>query len=337
MSNAVVVTELVWAKGSEVFARCSELSLHVCPEREDELAAAVLASRARAAIVGAVAYTGPLYEALAEAAAGQPAIIARFGVGHDGIDKRQAAARNIVVTNTPGVLETSVAEHTMLLIGTLARHLVTAATNMKAGRFEAPTGVELAGRTLGIVGFGAIGSRVAQIAHFGFGMKVLAADVLTERELEQRHGARLEEIRQRFGLARYTQDVDAVFREADVVSIHVPATDATRGLVDARRLGLMKPGALLVNTARGAVLDEVALYEALASKQLAGAALDVFQREPYEPLDPAKDLRTLDNVLLTPHIGSNTRESNRRMAEAALANVAAFFAGQFDRLTRVDG
>ncbi len=337
MTDAVVVTELVWAKGKDVFARCSELSFSVSPECEDELAAAVRAAPARAAIVGAVPYRGPLYDALAEAAAGRPALIARFGVGHDGIDKQLAAERNIVVTNTPGVLETSVAEHAMFLIGTLARHIVTAAANVKAGRFEAPTGIELSGRTLGIVGFGAIGSRLAQIAHFGFGMTVLAADVLSVGELEQRHGASLERIRQRFGLQRYTQDVDAVFREADVVSIHVPATEATRHLLDARRLALMRPTALLVNTARGAVLDEIALYDVLASNRIAGAALDVFQREPYEPLDPAKDLRRLDNVVLSPHIGSNTRQSNRRMAEATLANVRAFFAGQFDRLTTVGG
>jgi lactate dehydrogenase-like 2-hydroxyacid dehydrogenase len=116
----------------------------------------------------------------------------------------------------------------------------------------------------------------------------------------------------------------------------LPANAGTQRFINAARLAWLKPAAMLINTARGAVLDEEALHDALAAGRLAGAALDVFENEPYRPVRPDKDLRQLDNVVLTPHIGSNTREANQRMAEACLANVRAFFAGRLDRLTRVD-
>ncbi len=145
----------------------------------------------------------------------------------------------------------------------------------------------------------------------------------------------LAEIQATFGLERYTNDTDSLLPECDFVSIHLPATPDTRHFINAHRLKLFKPGASLVNTARGSVVDETALYDALNNGALAGAALDVFAREPYEPVLPGKDLRLLANVLLTPHISSNTREANQRMAEACVANVVHFFAGNLERLTQV--
>jgi lactate dehydrogenase-like 2-hydroxyacid dehydrogenase len=280
-------------------------------------------------------YFGPLYEALAETAGERGALIARFGVGHDSIDKRQAAARGIVVTNTPGVLDQSVAEHAMWLMGSLARNVARGDANLREGRFQGTAGIELSGKTLGVIGFGAIGRRVARIAYHGLGMRVLAAERRPTAELERELKRPMSEIAASFGLIGYSDDCDLVFREADVVSLHLPAMAETRHFVDRRRLGLMKPSALLVNTARGALVDEQAMFDALTAGTIAGAALDVYEAEPYVPADPDKDLRRLTNTLLTPHIGSNTLEANRRMAEASLACVCHFLAGRLEQLSRV--
>jgi lactate dehydrogenase-like 2-hydroxyacid dehydrogenase len=196
--------------------------------------------------------------------------------------------------------------------------------------------VELAGKTLGILGFGVIGRRVARIAHFGFGMRVLAADCRPVREMEEQEGKSIEAVKADLGVDLYTCDLEPVLRESDILSIHLPATEKTGDFINADRISLLKTGALVVNTARGAVVDENALFEALSDGRLGGAALDVFQNEPYQPMTPEKDLRTLPNVVLTPHVASNTREANDRMAKACLDNIANFFNGHIDRLTRVD-
>jgi lactate dehydrogenase-like 2-hydroxyacid dehydrogenase len=253
------------------------------------------------------------------------------------VDKALARKNNIVVTNTPGVLDISVAEHTIWLMGCLARNVSAMESRFRAGEFLSQTGTELCGKTLGILGFGGIGRRVAAMAHFGLGMKAVAAGRRPLSALKDQEGRRGEQVVSAFGVEEYTNDVESVFRRADVVSIHLPANAETRHFVNAHRLSLMKPGAMLVNTARGIVLDEPALYDALASGRLAGAALDVFENEPYKPASPEKDLRTLKNIVLTPHIGSNTHEANERMARACLKNIQSFFAGRIGELTRVDG
>ena len=320
--ETILVTELEFSKAAEVFRCVKDMCCKPAPADEVALAEAVALSGARAVIVGVAPYRGPLYEALGKKSG---AIIARFGVGHDSIDKTLARLRDIVVTNTPGALDTSVAEHTMWLMGCLARKIVRQETRLRAGEFACEVGVELRGKTLGILGFGGIGRCVASMAHLGFGMKVIACS---------RHAPA--EPPARFGVEHFTTSVEELFRASDFVSVHLPVNADTQRFVNATRLAWLKPGAMLINTARGAVLDEEALYDALASSRLAGAALDVFVCEPYVPLHPDKDLRTLDNVVLTPHTGSNTREANRRMAESALENVRCFFSGRLDGLTRVD-
>jgi phosphoglycerate dehydrogenase-like enzyme len=304
MNEAVLVTQPEFRKAESVFvaAGCEP----VAPD-ETALANAVIQRGARAVIVGVAPYRGPLYEALSGG------LIARFGVGHDSIDKSLARQHQVIVTNTPGVLDISVAEHTIWLMGCLARKVSRLEARLRTGDFTGEAGMELHGKTLGILGYGAIGRRVAQIAERGLGMKILACD-----------------------LGPGFVSAEELFRAADIVSVHLTANTSTQRFVNAARLAWLKPSALLINTARGALLDEAALYDALAAGRLAGAALDVFEREPYVPVQPEKDLRTLANVVLTPHVGSNTREANRRMAEAALANVRYFLAGQLDRLTRVD-
>ena len=337
MGEVVLATPLQFSKGGTVFRLASDCEVRQGPAEEAPLAEAVAAQNCRAVIVGAEPYCGPLYEALGRTGGPRGAIIARFGVGHDGVDKALARKHNIVVTNTPGVLDTSVAEHTMWLLGSLAKNVCSMHCHFKAGRYAAETGMEIHGKTLGILGFGVIGRRVAAVAHQGFGMRVLAADRFSREELEKQVGMKFDEIWAEFGLDLYTTDADTVLDRADFVSIHLPSTAETRHFIDARRLHVMKPGAMLINTSRGPVVDEAAVYDALAEGWLAGAALDVFQAEPYVPVSAEKDLRTLDNVVLTPHAASNTSEANRRIAQRAIGNVMKFFAGRLDELDRVHG
>jgi lactate dehydrogenase-like 2-hydroxyacid dehydrogenase len=306
MNEPVLVTQPEFEKCEPLFvaAGCESASLE-----EQALADAVAMRGARVVILGPATYRGPLYEALGRQGGG---LIARFGVGHDGVNKALARQHNIIITNTPRALDASVAEHATWLMGCLARRVSKLEARMRNGEFVVETGVELSGKTLGILGFGGIGRRVAQIAEHGLGMKVLACDV-----------------------GPGFVSAEELFRQSDVLSVHLPSNAETRHFINATRLSWMKPIALLVNTARGAVLDEAALYDALVARHLAGAALDVFEIEPYQPVAPGKDLRTLDNVVLTPHIGSNTREANRRMAEMCLENVRRFLTGELKQLTIV--
>ncbi|MBI5687890.1 MAG: hypothetical protein HZC54_22695 [Verrucomicrobia bacterium] len=323
--ETVLVTELEFRKAESVFCEAEDLRCEPAAADESALAEAVAAHGARAVIVGVAPYRGPLYEMLGKK---KGAIIARFGVGHDSVNKPLARQHGIVVTNTPGVLDVSVAEHALWLMGCLARKVSRLEARMRAGEFAGEVGMELRGKTLGVLGFGAIGRRVASIAHFGFGMKVMACDQIPPEKMAEAIAAN--------GVERYTTDAEELLRQADFISVHLPVVPSTQRFINATRLAWLKPGAMLVNTARGAVLDEEALYDALAAGRLAGAGLDVFEREPYVPAHPGKDLRKLENVVLTPHVGSNTREANRRMAEASLENVRCFLAGKLDKLARVD-
>jgi phosphoglycerate dehydrogenase-like enzyme len=229
-----------------------------------------------------------------------------------------------------------VAEHAIGLMGAVARHICVVENQFRASRFVSRAGSELAEKTLGIIGFGAIGRRVARIAHWGFGMRVVAAYHCTPEAFEKREGRSHDAVKSEYGLDACTADSDYVLRSADVVSLHLTATAENRHFMNAERLARMKPGAILINAARGLLLDENALYDALVGGMLAGAGLDVFESEPYQPQSPDRDLRTLENVVLTPHIASNTREANQRMARVCLENIRNFFAGRLELLNRVD-
>lgn len=335
MTPCVLITEKEYGKGQQIFDAAADLDIRPAPADEAALARAVRDHGATAVVVGVERYDGALYAALAESAGdGGAALIARFGVGCDGIDLAAADAAGIVVTNTPGVLDRSVAEHAIWLMGALARRVTAGDAVMRDGGFAAGAGRELSGKTLAILGFGPIGQRVARIAHWGLEMAVRAVDLAPMEQLARRAGRDAAALQRETGVATTESDADAVIGDADVVSLHLPALPATRHFIDAGRLARFRSGALLVNTARGALIDEVALYDALAAGRLA-AALDVFEQEPYRPQAPGKDLRTLDNVVLTPHVGSATREANCRMAEACVANAKAFVDGRLDQLTRV--
>jgi D-3-phosphoglycerate dehydrogenase len=229
-------------------------------------------------------------------------VISRNGTGVDRIDLVAASRQGIAVTSAPGANRTAVAELTIALMLALYRDLVQVASAARQGRWPRPTGRELAGKTLGLIGLGAIGREVAVRAG-AIGMHVLACDLVWP---EETGGARRAEL-------------DELLRESDVISLHVPLTPDTERIIDGPRLALMKDGAVLINTARGELIDETALLAALDGGKLAGAALDVFSEEPPS----GNPLLGHERVIVTPHIGANTRESAARANLLAAQNLLA--------------
>lgn len=260
-------------------------------------------------------------------------VVGRAGVGVDNIDLERATALGIAVINAPGGNVVSVAELVFGVLISLARHIHRAAASMQAGRWERSQlgGVELRGRTLVIVGLGRIGSEVARRAR-GFGMHLVGYDPYVAQ-------SRFDEL----GVERIEHLHDALER-ADVLTLHVPLTPETRGMIGAPELARLGPRAIVLNLARGGIIDERALVDALRAGRLAGAGLDVFAREPLPPDHP---LRSLPNVLLTPHLGASTAEAQQNVAlevcEAvrdalvtgdlsAALNAAAVGAGEWGRM-----
>ncbi len=314
----VAVTDLEFRKAQKVFTAAASHDLHClsAPPGEAELAAFLKETGIRHAVVGVEPYRDALYAAMPRGG-----VLARFGVGHDGVDKGQATSRGIICTNTPGALDDSVAEHAINLLLTSARWTVPAAAGVKTGQWTPLVGRELAGKTLAVIGCGPIGRRVAQVAAFGLRMIVVGCEV-ADIDVEQ--------TKRECGFSRITKDFADAVKEADFVSLHIPSVTATRYFMNRERFARMPAKAWLINTARGAIVDEKALYEALVQGMIGGAALDVFEREPYVPVDPDKDLRGLKNVVMTPHVGSSTQEACDRMARQALQNIQAAIAGKFE-------
>ncbi len=242
-------------------------------------------------------------------------IIANFGVGVNHIDLDAARARDIIVTNTPGVLTDATADLAMALILSATRRMSETEALLRRGAWTgfSPTGwlgMSLQGKTLGVIGMGRIGQATAHRAVHGFGMTCIYFNRSPVGPLGF--------------LAEACGSIEEVMAQADVVTLHCPGGGANRGLISAERLALMKPSAYLVNTARGDVIDEAALVETLTAGRIAGAGLDVFAEEPHVP--PA--LLGLTNVTLLPHIGSATLETRTAMGLLAAENLIAHFAGE---------
>ncbi|MBN1856006.1 MAG: D-glycerate dehydrogenase [Dehalococcoidia bacterium] len=240
-------------------------------------------------------------------------IIANWGVGYNNIDAEYAATKGIMVTNTPDVLTETTADLSWAILMAVARRVVEADKYVRAGDFVgfkpfAMLGADVWGKTIGIIGYGRIGQAVGRRAK-GFGMRVLYHN--RKPVADDPSGA------------EYT-DIDSLLKESDFVSLYVPLSDETRHLIDAKRLALMKPSAFLVNISRGPVVDEQALVDALKAKTIAGAALDVFEKEP----EVTKELLTMSNVVLTPHIGSGSWETRTNMAHVSVKNIIAALDGQ---------
>ncbi len=245
------------------------------------------------------------------AAAPMLKVVSNMAVGYDNVDPAVAAAAGVWLTNTPGVLAETTADMAFALLMAAARNVVASDRDTRAGGWRAwsPTaflGTDVFGATLGIIGLGEIGQAMARRAS-GFRMRVLYTSRSRKLEAERELGA------------RYVS-LDDLLRESDFVSIHTPLTPETRHLVSAREFGLMKPSAILVNTARGQVVDQAALIEALRAGTIAGAALDVTDPEPL-PLD--NPLFSFPNAIITPHIASASLATRSRMGEMAAANIIA--------------
>lgn len=238
-------------------------------------------------------------------------VIARYGAGIDRVDLEAAQERGIVVTNTPNANAVSVAELTIGLMLALARSIPAADAATKQGQWPRLSGVSLEGKAVGLLGLGAIGQRVARRLQ-GFECRILGHDPAVDAE-----AARINSIQ--------LLPADDVIEQADFLSLHVPVLPSTRGMVDTQFLRRMKAGAFLINTARGELLDEAALVEALRSGHLRGAALDAFSHEPPDASNP---LLALPNVIATPHTGAHTDGATNAMGWGALNNCLAVLRGE---------
>lgn len=242
-------------------------------------------------------------------------IVANYAVGYNNIDVAEATTRGVPVSNTPGVLTDTTADFAWTLLMAVARRVAEGDKFTRAGSFVgwAPMlllGQDVHHKTIGIVGFGRIGQAMAKRAS-GFDMRILYYDVNQMPEVARQYNAEYREI-------------DDLLRESDFVSLHVDLNEQTHHLIDERALGLMKPNAYLINSARGPVVDEAALVQALKANQIAGAGLDVFEEEPKL----AEGLAELDNVVIAPHIASATKETRGAMARIAAENVIAALEGR---------
>ncbi len=244
-------------------------------------------------------------------------IFANYAVGYNNIDVAEATKRGITITNTPGGLTESVAEHAVALLLALSTRTVEGDSYIRTGQYKGwdpmlLLGTELVDKTVGILGAGRIGYRVGQILRKGFGMNVVYYDVKKNEEFEKDLDA------------KFCATPEEVLKLSDVVSVHVPLLDSTKHLINEARLGMMKKSAYLINTSRGPVVDEVALVEALQNHVIAGAGLDVYENEPKL----AEGLCALSNVVLTPHTASATVHARDEMATMAAQNIIDFLDGK---------
>lgn len=274
--------------------------------------------RYRAAIPGADALLPQLRdridEAALDAAGGQLKVVSNYAVGLDNVDIPACTRRGIYVGHTPEVLTDATADLAMTLILATARRVAEADREMRLGRYlgwlpDYLLGQELTGATLGVLGFGRIGKAVARRAGLGFGMRILAYDPLGVSPLT--------------GLSVEACPLEQVLHESDFISCHVPLSDETHHLIGAAELDQMRPSAILVNTSRGPIIDEAALVEALRAKRIAGAGLDVYEREPKM----AEGLAECPNTVLLPHLGSATHRTRAAMGELAARNILAVLEG----------
>ena len=251
-----------------------------------------------------------------DAAGPQLKIVANYAVGFDKIDVKALNEKNVIAANTPGVLNESVAEMSITLLLAIAKKVVEADKFMREGKYKGwgPMmflGNDLAGKTLGLIGLGRIGQVVAQRMSAGFEMKVIYYDIKRNEEAEKKYNLEY-------------RDLESLLKDSDFVSIHVPMTPETKHLLGADQFKMMKKTAYLVNTARGPVIDENALVEALKAGLIKGVALDVYENEPAM----AEGLKDLPNTILIPHIASATEETRGAMSELAAKNIIAALSGE---------
>ena len=260
-----------------------------------------------ASLAGSEPYTRKVFETFP-----QLKVVARVGVGYDAVDVQAATDHGCVITIAPGTNQDSVSEHCFMHILALARNLIQQHNPIRDGKWPRAANLPIRGKTLGLIGLGRIGKSMTKRGQ-AFGMKVIAYEPFPDAAFVESHGVKL-------------LSLDDLLREADYVSLHLPAMAGTMKLINADRLKLMKPTAFLINTARGAVIDEAALYEALRDKKIAGAGLDVFEEEPPRPDNP---ILKLDNVVMTAHTAGVDTQSRDDMARKAAECIAAISRGEW--------
>lgn len=297
-----------FGKYSDAFSRLKSAGLEVIlspyshPLKEEELKEFI--SQVDGIIVGLDPITPSLLEE-----AKRLRVISKHGVGVDNIAVEEATRRRIVVANAPGTNDDSVADLAFAFVLSLARHIPRACWSMREEKWEKFVGVEINGKTLGVVGVGRIGKKVIRQS-WGFDMEILAHDVFPDQNLAQKW---------QFSYV----SLEKLLRESDFITLHIPLTQETRGFIGGKELSLMKRSSYLINTARGGIVDEEALYRALKEGIIAGAALDVFSQEP----PGSSPLMDLENVIATPHMASDTKEAIRRMDVVSAENVIRVLRG----------
>jgi len=290
----VLVSDALSAEGLKVFQESKELTVDVKTDLKPDALKEIIKDYDALVVRSATKVTKDVIEA-----AKKLKFIGRAGVGLDNVDLEAATQKGIIVMNTPAGNTISTAEHTFSMILALSRNIPQANSSTKKGEWKRSKfmGVELYGKTLGVVGFGRIGSEVAKRA-LSFGMKILAYDPFLSADVAESIGVEIAELKK-------------VLQESDYITVHTPLTDETRHMVSDKEFSLMKKGVRIINCARGGIIDESALVKALKEGKVAGAAMDVFESEP---LSPDNELLKLENVIITPHLGASTEEAQVNVA-----------------------
>ena len=301
---SVFITRHIPDKGLALLRARNDISFSIYP-KDKKISRRELISHVRGAHAVLSLLTEKIDVEVFDAAGPQLTLVSNYAVGFDNIDLNEAKKRGVTITNTPSVLNDAVAEHTVALMFAVCRRIPEADTFVRKGKYKSwepmlLLGTELKGKTLGIIGLGRIGSRVAEIARHGLAMRVMYHDIIPNAEFEKQTNATY-------------ASLETVLTESDVISLHVPLLESTRHLIGQAQLAMMKKTAYLVNTSRGPIIDEHALVAALTRKQIAGAGIDVFENEPVL----TRGLTKLSNVVLTPHIASATIEARNEMSVLA--------------------
>ena len=305
MKPKVYVTRIIPESGINMVREYCDVTVRAAeePAQGDELMLQVLDKD------GIICLPGDKIDKAVMETASRLKVISTFSVGFEHIDVKEATKRGIYIGYTPGILTDATADMAFTLLLSMARKITRCDQFVREGDWKVMSsplhlfGTSVYGTTLGIIGFGRIGKAMAERAH-GFNMKVLYADSVRLTTNEEK------------GLGIEYKSLDDLLRESDFVSVHTPLTPDTRHLINAEKLKQMKPSAILVNTARGAVIDEEALIVALKEHWIAGAGLDVYEKEPLDPKNP---LLELDNAVFVPHMGSATTQTRSAMSETCCA------------------
>ena len=322
MSTTIFVTRQIPDRGLKMLKKHKNITLDIY-EKDCQIPRKELLKRVKGVDIILSILTEKIDTEVFNAAGPQLKLVANYAVGFDNIDLKEATKRGIIVTNTPHPsVSESVAEHTIALMFALAHRIIETDAFVRAGKYKGwgPQlflGTDLFGKTIGIIGTGRIGEGVIRRLHDGFNMNVLYTDLKQNAKLEKETGA-------------LYRDLTQLLKESDIVSLHVPLLPATKGMIGARELKLMKKTAFLINTARGPLIQEKPLIKALIKGEIAGAGLDVYECEPFIAC-MAKEraqLRQLNNVILTPHTASATLETRQAMSQVAAENILAFLKGE---------